>query len=143
MNSTIRTEVKEQNKSTLVAAMKQYGINRIEVTFDGSGDDGQMEDVSIFDKESKINNDYLENACEVAYTKHIASNTEWIYEKVVQTKTLQELAEEVAYIPLEDHFDGWEINEGSYGVVTIHADGTGEIECNERIIDINQQIANF
>jgi hypothetical protein len=142
--STTRTETTEQNKATLVAAMKQFGIDYIHVAFDGCGDSGQMEEVQIFDENAKeIASDCLNTPYEVAYTNHIFQSGKWDHERFTRMETLRNLAEEVAYAPLEDHFGGWEINEGAYGIVVINADGTGRIEINQRVVEVEEDSATF
>jgi hypothetical protein len=114
------------------------------VAFDGCGDSGQMEEVQIFDENAKeIASDCLNTHCEVAFTNHIFQSGKWEHEKFTRIKTLRDLAEEVAYTPLEDHFGGWEINEGAYGTVVINADGTGRIEINQRVVEIEEDSATF
>jgi hypothetical protein len=103
-----------------------------------------MEEVQIFDVNAKeITSDCLNTPYEVAYTNHIFQSGKWEHEKFTRMKNLRELAEEVAYSPLEDHFGGWEINEGAYGTVVINADGTGRIEINQRVVEIEEDSATF
>lgn len=142
--STIRTEATEQNKATLIQFMKDNGIHQIAVEFDGCGDSGQIENVTILDEnENEIENDCLDGSCEVIHTSQTWKEDSWVHEKFSRMETFHDLAEHVAYTPLEVHFGGWEINEGSYGTVTIHADGTGSIECNQRVVEVNSEYASF
>jgi hypothetical protein len=139
-----RTEATEQNKATLVKLMKEWGIHQIAVEFDGCGDSGQIENVTALDENGKeIENDSLDERCEIVHTSQTYKEGEWIYEKFTRTESLQDLAETVAYTPLEDHFGGWEINEGSYGTIVINADGTGTIDYNQRVVDIETDSASF
>jgi hypothetical protein len=153
MSNQTRTEVTEQNKATLIAAMEQFGINRIQVSFDGSGDDGQIDRLTLFgnidgstlldEKVEEMDDECLDSPCEVVYTHQTWKDSKWHHEKFSKQESLSDLIETVAYWPLEDHFSGWEINEGSYGTVTINADGTGSIDFNQRVIDIVSDSARF
>lgn len=139
-----RTEATEQNKATLIAAMKEHGINYIHVSFDGCGDSGQMEEVVLFnEKAEQIDDDCLDRSCEVIHTSQTYKDNAWHHEKFSRMETIRDLAETVAYWPLEDHFGGWEINEGAYGTVVINADGTGTIDYNQRVVDIETDSASF
>ena len=69
-------------------------IAQITIEYNGSGDEGCIEDVTAYDTNDKL------------LTLHA---------------DLQHAAEEVAYDLLAVHCGGWEINEGSSGVITIDA----------------------
>lgn len=143
--TTTTNETPELNKALLINLMKEHNIHQINVTFDGCGDSGQMEDVTLIGENGEeIENDSLiGKACEVCYSHQIYSSGTWSYEKYSRQETIRELAEEVAFKPLEDHFGGWEINEGAYGTVVINADGTGTIDYNQRVVDVEQDSASF
>ena len=139
-----KKEIKKTNKATLIRLMKENGIDRIELEFDGSGDEGQIEVVCLLNEnETEIENSLLNLPCETINYSMRYSDGEWICDTKSGQDTLENLAETIAYDHLESDFGGWEINDGSYGTISIHADGTGYIECNERIMDVNTTAKTF
>jgi hypothetical protein len=140
-----KKQVKKTNKETLLRLMKENGIHQIDIKFDGSGDEGQFEFITLFDEnECEIEDDtVLDIQCEVIHSSMRFSDNEWVCETYTKEERLNELAEMVCYDPLEENYGGWELNDGSYGTVSLYADGTGSIECNERVIDINLSCKKF
>jgi hypothetical protein len=140
-----RKEVIEKNKAALLEFMKANNIHKTVARFDGSGDSGQIEEVNLYsEKEEVLDSDLLDSPADVIMTRQIWSpETKWVLHTEVTKLTIRDLVEETAWHPLESRFGDWEINEGSYGEVIIYADGKGEIECNQRIVEIEQEYAEF
>jgi hypothetical protein len=76
------------------AALAAAGFNVVKVEYSGSGDEGWINDIVSVDPE--------------------------LPEGMAFPGGLYEKVERTAYEVLEANFGGWEINEGSYGVITIH-----------------------
>lgn len=142
-----RKEVIEKNKATLLEFMKANNIRKVIARFDGCGDSGQIEEVNLYSSDShkdQLDSELLNSPADVITTRQIWNpETKWVLHTEVTKQTIRDLVEETAWHPLESHFGGWEINEGSYGEVIIYADGKGEIECNQRIVEIEQEYAEF
>lgn len=139
-----KKEVVEQNKEALLKFMAENKITKVVVTFDGSCDSGQIEDVTLFSGKDEADSKLLEIAADVITIRQVWNpDTKWVIHTNVERKNIRELAEETAWHPLESNCDGWEINEGSYGEVIIRSDGTGEIECNHRVIEVETHSYEF
>jgi len=136
-----KADNKNKNKELLCALMKTLGITNIAVEFDGSGDSGQVEGVTVVPATKQ---DEFDNA----QTKVFRTNC---FYSVAGNRTEQEevscsapeLAEDFAYEVLEHHHDGWEINEGAYGTIIIHPDGKGAIEYHQRVVETEYEETQF
>lgn len=120
------------------------GVKSFVVTFDGGGDDGQIEGVSEIKPASKkvlesakaLLDDSVEGA-------RVSDGQRWHPNGVTETlwkndPTLREMIESVCYESLEKVCGGWEINEGSFG--TFHFDVEERkmtLDFNERVIETN------
>jgi hypothetical protein len=137
-------EVHQKNKTALMQLMAEHKITKFVASFDGSGDSGQIEDIELYSGETKLDSDLLDISAEVTTTRQIWNpETKWVLHTNVERKYIRDLVEEVAWTPLEDRFGGWEINEGAYGEVIINSDGTGSIECNQRILEVETETCDF
>lgn len=139
-----KKEVVEKNKEALMKFMAEHKITKVVVTFDGSDDSGQIEDVTLFSGKDEADSELLKIPADVITVRQIWNpDTKWVLHTNVERKDIRELAEETAWHPLELNFGGWEINEGSFGEVIIRSDGTGEIECNHRVIEVETDSCEF
>jgi hypothetical protein len=87
-----RQEKYQQAKDDLYAKLAQHPeITQIVVEYNGAGDDGNIEETSFLKGE----------------------------EVVEVPQSLQEAADEYVWQALEHYKGGWEINDGSFGTVTI------------------------
>lgn len=139
-----RTEVVQKNKAALLEFMAANKVTKALASFDGSGDSGQIEYVELYSGNELLDNSLLNTPADVITSRQRwTQDTGWVLETTVERQTISDLVEETVWHPLESHFGGWEINEGAYGEVVVHSDGTGEIICNQRVIDINTESASF
>jgi hypothetical protein len=95
-------------KAHLFDALAAAGIARVTVDFDGEGDSGQIEDIAALDpagKPIKLPPDQL--TVETAKFDGTGADT--------ATRPLRDVIENLCYELLEEHHDGWEINDGSFG----------------------------
>jgi len=120
------------NKEQASAFMKLHGIYQAVLEFDGSGDDGQITCAELVGND---NQELFNQKVTVWKTihKYAPEGAEWLTETVSEELHFSDLLEHIAYDCLATRFGGWEINSGSFGVITIKKDGTGSIEFNERI----------
>ena len=118
-------EVRPANKTALLDALAAAGISSVIVTFDGSGDSGQIEGV-----DARIG----ETATEVPATAVEIASPLWDGSGIeTRTLPLAEAIEQLAYDLLQDTHDGWENNEGAFGEFTFDvAEAMIRLDYNER-----------
>ncbi len=118
-------EVRPANKTAILAALAAAGITSIVVTFDGSGDSGQIEGV-----DARIG----DTATELPVTNVEIASPLWDGAGVdTRTLPLAEAIEQIAYDLLEETHDGWENNEGAFGEFTFDvAEDVIRLDYNER-----------
>lgn len=165
-----------QKKKTLkavVAALKANGYDSAVITYEGSGDSGQIEYVAIYKPDEvpnhgcgyrfanvaddadleKINEIQDEREAFLANTKLELPVTtaqfdhekhEWVEETKDGLVSLHDALESLAYEWLEANYGGWEINEGAYGTVRISVEEMRmEIEHWERVLEVNVHTDEF
>ena len=114
-------------KAVTLAALRTAEIASVEITFDGYGDSGSIDDITCLSADASIA-DCPE--VQVAAPDGGESETE-----PPRTIPLSDALEEIGCIALELHHPGWEINEGSAGALEIDvAAGTFILECGTRFI---------
>lgn len=106
-----RREVQDGNKKALFDVLAAAGIGTVVVTFDGSGDAGQIENVSAYDVAGT--DTALPEAC-VA----LADVDFDTLATVTETCGLREVVDSMAYDLLERVHDGWENGDGAHGEFT-------------------------
>jgi len=113
------TDVKSSARKVLVCNfLAKHNIDKIVFSYDGQGDNGAFQAES-YTCEGK------EFGMEIGHP---------VYEG------LRELGlEDLAYGALESFCDGWEIDDGSFGVVTVFKDGTFNIEDNRRVMTYDER----
>jgi hypothetical protein len=140
------------NKEIFKAFCEKHNIYRITLDYDGCGDSGQFEAYQAYDKEGGG----IDLPCEdcgvfesyqrwdqQAYDTDV-KRVWWTYTEPEEKKAnSEELVETLGYMALEDHYGSWETHSGSYGTVTLMADGKGHIEHYERIEEVNSSEAEF
>ncbi len=92
------------HRKQLTAMFKKNKIDHAVVEYDGSGDSGNIETVTFYNKKDE--------------------------EMDVADPAVQEAVENYIYDALPG---GWEINEGSFGTATVFADGKAKVEHKERV----------
>jgi hypothetical protein len=129
--STEFKEARRWNREWVLEALQAAGIQRVLVTFDGSGDSGQIESVEARDPQgAEVQIAEVEVPMKSVYFEHRQITT------AQQTKSLPEAIEELCYNILGDLHGGWEDNEGAFGEFTIDvAARTIALEYNERFIE--------
>ena len=119
-------EVRPANKTAILAALAAAGITSVVVTFDGSGDSGQIEGVDARIGENAT--DFPATAVEIASPLWDGAGLE------TRTLPLAEAIEQLAYDLLEDTHNGWENNEGAFGEFSFDvADHAIRLDYYERI----------
>lgn len=123
-------EANAQNKATVFDALREAGITRVAVTFDGEGDSGQIEELTAFaqDKPQPV-------PSETVPVQHAT----WDGRGSTRVETpLREAIEELCYGLLSEQYDGWENNDGAFGEFTFHVqDRTIALKFNGRYTDVH------
>jgi hypothetical protein len=133
----LKAKLRETTKAQLFAILETSPIASVTVTFDGQGDSGQIEEIAAFsaaNKRVKLPRQRLT----IQTAKPDGSGPD------ETTLTVEEAIERLCYELLEEHQDGWEINEGAYGEFVFDA-VTREITLtfNYRISDVETSTHTF
>lgn len=106
----------ENNRQAIIKAMRDNWIAKATVEYSGSGDSGQIEDVS-FEYRERNGIDAMKEAVSVEVTKVSSEwkNEKWEEKKEKVETDLKSAIEDLCYDLLERTHGGWEINEGSDG----------------------------
>ena len=114
------------NKTALFDALAAAGITSVVVTFDGYGDEGQIESVDVRAGEATAT--LPEVDVEIATPAWDGS------EQHRRTLPLSDAIEQLAYSFLAETHGGWENNEGAYGEFTFDVGERAiHLDYNERI----------
>jgi len=114
------------NKTALFDALEAAGITSVLVTFDGSGDSGQIEEIGAVSGDQP--RDFPAGAVVIGRAYWGADEADRMECSVYQA------VETLAYAFLEETHGGWENNEGAYGEFTFSvADRSIILDYNERI----------
>jgi hypothetical protein len=124
-NRQARAKLSEGNKGAVFEALAAGNITRVQVEFDGEGDQGQIESVIAFRGEERS---------ELPKTTVPVQNVSWgNAESVTTESTLESAIETLCYDYLEESHGGWENNDGGYGEFHLDvAKRTVELEFNGR-----------
>lgn len=95
------------NRQNILNALKKNGVKSVEVQYSGSGDSGQIDDVS----------DVPDDQIEMHDSSSRFSEGEWRESVTLEKRPLREAVEWLCYEVLEREHPGWEINEGSNGTL--------------------------
>ena len=124
----LHAELQPHNKAALFEAIAAAGVTLVVVSFDGSGDSGQIENIEV-----KVGEDIAAlPAGEVELAR-----AEWgKSEPQRATVSIREAVEQLAYDFLAASHSGWEDNEGAYGEFIFDvAARTITLDFNERYIE--------
>lgn len=125
-------------KDILFDILKEKKVKEFTVSFDGSGDSGQIEDISLSDKILNAPVDGIKVSAGIQYSGGTATQ---LYE---EAKYIRDVIDGVCYKVLEQVCGGWEINEGSYGEFKFDVKNrTVTLDFNERVMDVNSSEYTF
>lgn len=121
----------EDLKDILFDLLEPTKVKKFTVSFDGNGDSGQIEDISL-DKnilEMKVEGVKVPNGI-----RYSPNGSEQLWE---DANTLNDVIDSICYESLEKVCGGWEINEGSYGEFTFDVKNRKvRLGFNERVMDV-------
>jgi hypothetical protein len=104
----------------ILVKLKDKGINKIEITFSGSGDSGDIDDLIYYD----INGKYY-------YSREMVGNS-------YMTDHEYDLLQSDCYDFIDDAIEGadWYNNEGGFGNITLDLDTmTANVEYSQRTVE--------
>jgi hypothetical protein len=136
----------KHNAKLLFDTLEQTRVASIEVTFDGYGDSGQIDEVVYEDHRGKE----LSEPKLMVKGSFTGRYLKWDEKKKTHVEaggdegSVRDILEQVCYDKLEASHGGWEINGGSYG--TFHFDVLNRkvnLEFNERIEEVNSSEESF
>jgi|SRR5580704_19246317 hypothetical protein len=121
------------NKKTVFDALAAAGIATVNVTFDGEGDSGQVDNIQA---------DGSETIPQIPVELQI---TVWGAGKLGATKTtLRDALETLCYDYLEQEHGGWENDDGAYGEFTFDVAGRSiGLDFNARFSDSTNYTHTF
>jgi Family of unknown function (DUF6878) len=107
-------------KKPILAALKRFNIAKAVTVYDGEGDSGQIESITATTVDGK------DASLDVLFGSQDP-----------QSPTLRDVLDDFAWACLEAYHDGFEINDGGYGDITIDvASGKVLIDHNDRFTDV-------
>jgi hypothetical protein len=128
---TIAEAMMANNLSSVAMAMRRHKVTHVEVRYSGSGDSGDSEEVEVYkdnissDNSPVLVEDIIEvsvnSRYEIVASGELKKTHEFSPMLVNFKQACLNLMEEA--ISIGNH-DGWEINEGGGGTLTINLDGT-------------------
>jgi hypothetical protein len=136
----------ELNKQQFIKICEEKGISKVEIEYDGFGDSGQINEVTIFNKTADPDKYSPNSIIEIKepvqyYRAEYVQGIRWADREEnlrFEEGSFQDMMEEIVYSILEARWPGWEINEGSYGCITLNADGTGKYLHTVKIEETSQ-----
>lgn len=126
----IRRELVAGNKAAIFDALAAANITDVLVEFDGEGDSGQIEMVTVIRNQEPV---------PMPETKVTLRRASWGSEEPVNSEfTLREGIETLCYDFLDVKHGGWENNDGAYGEFQLDVtDRTVELEFHARFTDVS------
>ena len=122
-------DIRARNKAIIFAALAAAGIHKVTVEYDGSGDSGQIEDVWARNDGDEIISFPSDRKITLLSENPDHPLAEQSFEAAVET---------LAWDYLEQRHDGWENNDGAFGIFVFDVPGRLiTLEHNERYTEVN------
>jgi hypothetical protein len=117
-------DVRARNKAIVFAALAETGIHKVTVEYDGGGDSGQIEDVAAWNAGDERISFPSDRKITLLSENPDHPLPEQSFEAAVET---------LAWDFLEQRHDGWENNDGAFGIFVFDVPGRlVTLEHNER-----------
>ena len=118
----------QQLKVAILPRLREAGIARVEIRFDGCGDSGAVEESACLDAAG------AGIPCpDVTLLEGEADSVDRTGSR--EPQSLGQALEQLSYLALERHHPGWEINDGACGELVIDvAEATFVLDCSLRFI---------
>jgi hypothetical protein len=137
---------KTTNKVADYAALAALGIARVEITYDGCSDSGCIEAVSAYDLTGQAIEQLPEAPVNIRVRDTVWNETTQEYQQrfIEKSVPVRDAIEHWCYELLEDHFPGWEIDDGSCGTISIDVKKRrGQLEHEARYTDYTLYSVRF
>jgi hypothetical protein len=122
----------KDHKDLIFDICEREGVKSFTVSFEGSGDSGQIEDVRLDEKIRKLP---VEGAKVSEGTQWVNGNSNTVFRNATD---LEDLITSVCYEVLENVCGGWENNDGAYGEFYFDAKKRKvQLDFNERVVESN------
>lgn len=108
----------QENLAAICRALEKEKVEKVAVTYDGSGDSGQVEQITYYGPDDSELEEPV-GKLEILRGKSTFSDGKWTETVVPEEVSLSKAIEGIAYSFLEIHSPGWENNEGAYGDLEI------------------------
>lgn len=102
-----------KNKQTILKKLKELKAEQVVVAYSGSGDSGQIDDVTIMPSDDIIKNAEVTQELPRSYFDH--DKTVWVNTVVSEKVSLKEAIKQLCYDLLESEHSDWENNSGADG----------------------------
>ena len=120
------------NLRRILPVLRENGVRRVTVTFDGSGDSGSIDDVEYGD--AAIDGSTL--MVEIEIMHRVLQAGRWVTSRVREQKDLDTAIEELTDDYLAETNVDWYNNDGGFGELTIDVDeGTVALEVSVRFTE--------
>ncbi|WP_313806610.1 DUF6878 family protein [Sphingobium sp.] len=120
-------DVEARCKAAFLPILAEHGITRVEISYDGGGDEGSVCDVTAYVGDEDV--DLPEVLCD-AFTAEYGGD---VTARAVQ---LEDALRAFADNAVSNHHKHWEDGEGAFGTVTIDvASGAVTLTHNSRFVD--------
>ena len=128
-------DVRVRNKAILFAALAEAGIHRVTIEYDGYADSGQMASITAWDDHVRKMPLPTEPRIHLVPETPNFSAGEYSLEKAVEC---------LAWDFLDECHDGWENDDGAYGVFLFEVRaGVIALEHNERRMEVDTTSHEF
>ena len=122
---TVEQELIRRNRPVLLGALKELGLNQVNVDYSGSGDSGGIEQTRILpvgsDESIETTGAFNEHRVTIWWTDAFWSQPSRGAKFARKTMALAEAIHEIAEELLDQHFGGFENNDGGSGSVVFDA----------------------
>ena len=120
-------EAERRCKAAFLPLLAEHGITRVEIGYDGGGDEGAVGDVTAFAGE---------DTCDLPSVLCDHFSVEWGGDMASRAIQLEDALSAFAENAASDHHIGWENGEGAWGTIEIDvASGAVSLTHNSRFVD--------
>ena len=105
------------NKKPITDALSTLGVDTVKVTYSGSGDEGQIDDVTFYDSGSKELK--VDGKVKVITHKSKFVTDKWVETEIIEEQDLSQALEDFCNDWVEIEHGGYENDDGGQGEMTI------------------------
>ena len=129
----------ETTKALLYAKLAKLGIASVLIGYDGCGDSGCIESIKALGADNlEVKLPERSVAIDIIESKFDSKTRRFISVNARRTVPIREAIENWCYDLLEQHFGGWELNEGSDGTIELDiVKKTATMQHDENVMSTN------